>query len=228
MVQESGAGAAPCVTQNLPRRGTPSCRSPSLFHCLASTSFVAFLFLFSITRDPHRFPSEIAEAQCRYSGCINAQGQEDSSMNSVAIHQEILVLRREPQGCSNSFRLEKMRVKVGCTCVTPIVHRAAWPSSAAADAVEEAEQVPLFTQYSAWSLISKSSCFLGLLVRCAWHSWSSVLDAMLTSWRALELWPVLMCSDALNFWKSRRIKTPLAQPLYVTWWPHSFFFFFFC
>ncbi|XP_055464317.1 interleukin-17F [Psammomys obesus] len=80
---------------------------------------------YNITRDPHRFPSEIAEAQCRYSGCINAQGQEDSSMNSVAIQQEILVLRREPQGCSNSFRLEKMLVKVGCTCVTPIVHHAA-------------------------------------------------------------------------------------------------------
>ncbi|XP_057608008.1 interleukin-17F [Chionomys nivalis] len=80
---------------------------------------------YNITRDPHRFPSEIAEAQCRYSGCINAQGQEDSSMNSVAIQQEILVLRREPQGCPNSFRLEKMRVKVGCTCVKPIVRRAA-------------------------------------------------------------------------------------------------------
>ncbi|XP_049980077.1 interleukin-17F [Alexandromys fortis] len=80
---------------------------------------------YNITRDPHRFPSEIAEAQCRYSGCINAQGQEDSSMNSVAIQQEILVLRREPQGCPNSFRLEKMRVKVGCTCVTPIVRRTA-------------------------------------------------------------------------------------------------------
>ncbi|XP_051060250.1 interleukin-17F [Phodopus roborovskii] len=80
---------------------------------------------YNITRDPHRFPSEIAEAQCRYSGCMNAQGQEDSSMNSVAIQQEILVLRREPQGCSNSFRLEKMLVKVGCTCVAPIVHRAA-------------------------------------------------------------------------------------------------------
>ncbi|XP_051008541.1 interleukin-17F [Acomys russatus] len=79
---------------------------------------------YNITRDPHRFPSEIAEAQCRYSGCINAQGQEDSSMNSVAIQQEILVLRREPQGCSNSFRLEKMLVKVGCTCVTPIIHHA--------------------------------------------------------------------------------------------------------
>ncbi|NP_001015011.2 interleukin-17F precursor [Rattus norvegicus] len=80
---------------------------------------------YNITRDPDRFPSEIAEAQCRHSGCINAQGQEDGSMNSVPIQQEILVLRREPQGCSNSFRLEKMLIKVGCTCVTPIVHHAA-------------------------------------------------------------------------------------------------------
>uniref|UniRef100_A0A8D1VLK9 Interleukin-17A n=4 Tax=Sus scrofa TaxID=9823 RepID=A0A8D1VLK9_PIG len=76
---------------------------------------------YNITRDPHRFPSEIAEARCRHTGCINAQGQEDSSMNSVPIQQEFLVLRREPQGCSRSFRLEKVRVTVGCTCVTPMV-----------------------------------------------------------------------------------------------------------
>ncbi|KAF3831633.1 hypothetical protein GH733_000445 [Mirounga leonina] len=76
---------------------------------------------YNITRDPHRFPSEIAEAQCRYSGCINAEGQEDSSMNSVPIQQEFLVLRREPRGCTRSFRLEKVLVTVGCTCVTPIV-----------------------------------------------------------------------------------------------------------
>ncbi|XP_004590601.2 interleukin-17F [Ochotona princeps] len=79
---------------------------------------------YNITRDPHRFPSEIAEARCRYSGCINAQGEEDNSMNSVPIQQEFLVLRREPQGCSHSFRLEKVRVTVGCTCVTPIVRYA--------------------------------------------------------------------------------------------------------
>ncbi|XP_006194774.2 interleukin-17F [Camelus ferus] len=76
---------------------------------------------YNITRDPNRFPSEIAEAQCRHAGCINAEGQEDSSMNSVPIQQEFLVLRREPQGCTRSFRLEKVRVAVGCTCVTPIV-----------------------------------------------------------------------------------------------------------
>ncbi|XP_061050962.1 interleukin-17F [Eubalaena glacialis] len=76
---------------------------------------------YNITRDPHRFPSEIAEARCRHTGCIDAEGKEDSSVNSVPIQQEFLVLRRESQGCSRSFRLEKVRVTVGCTCVTPIV-----------------------------------------------------------------------------------------------------------
>ncbi|XP_058931898.1 interleukin-17F [Kogia breviceps] len=76
---------------------------------------------YNITRDPHRFPSEIAEARCRHRGCVNAEGKEDSSMNSVPIQQEFLVLRRESQGCSHSLRLEKVRVTVGCTCVTPIV-----------------------------------------------------------------------------------------------------------
>ncbi|XP_037700525.1 interleukin-17F [Choloepus didactylus] len=80
---------------------------------------------YNITRDPHRFPSEIAEARCRHMGCINAQGQEDSSMNSVPIQQEFLVLRREPRGCSSSFQLEKVRVTVGCTCVTPIIRHVA-------------------------------------------------------------------------------------------------------
>ncbi|KAM5324965.1 interleukin-17F [Glossophaga mutica] len=79
---------------------------------------------YNITRDPHRFPSEIAEAQCRHWGCINAEGKEDSSMNSVPIQQEFLVLRREPQDCSHSFRLEKVTVTVGCTCVTPIIRYA--------------------------------------------------------------------------------------------------------
>ncbi|XP_004869117.3 interleukin-17F [Heterocephalus glaber] len=80
---------------------------------------------YNITRDPHRFPTEIVEARCRHSGCINAQGQEDSSMSSVAIQQEILVLRREPEGCAHSFQLEKILVTVGCTCVTPIIHHVA-------------------------------------------------------------------------------------------------------
>ncbi|XP_036625342.1 interleukin-17F [Trichosurus vulpecula] len=81
---------------------------------------------YNITRDVNRFPSEIAEASCRYSGCLNAEGQEENGKNSVPIKQEILVLRREPtQSCSNSFRLEKMLVTVGCTCVTPITRSVA-------------------------------------------------------------------------------------------------------
>ncbi|KAG8511952.1 Interleukin-17F, partial [Galemys pyrenaicus] len=85
---------------------------------------------YNITRDPHRFPSEIAEADCKLSGCLNAEGQEDRSMNSVAITQEFLVLRREPHGCPRSFRLEKVLVKVGCTCVRPVVLRARGLSAA--------------------------------------------------------------------------------------------------
>ncbi|XP_020010406.1 interleukin-17A isoform X2 [Castor canadensis] len=71
--------------------------------------------------DPERYPSVIWEANCRHLGCITADGKVDHHMNSVPIQQEILVLRRESQNCPTSFRLEKMLVAVGCTCVTPIV-----------------------------------------------------------------------------------------------------------
>ncbi|XP_027528502.1 interleukin-17F-like isoform X6 [Neopelma chrysocephalum] len=36
--------------------------------------------------------------------------------------QEILVLRREQQGCRPTYRLEKKVITVGCTCVTPVIH----------------------------------------------------------------------------------------------------------
>ncbi|XP_012504004.1 PREDICTED: interleukin-17F-like [Propithecus coquereli] len=78
---------------------------------------------YSVNWDPNRFPSEITQAQCRYLGCVDAQGKEDVSMNSVPIQQEMLVLRRKRQGCSVFFQLEKVMVTVGCTCVTPMVHR---------------------------------------------------------------------------------------------------------
>nr|XP_044632396.1 interleukin-17F [Equus asinus] len=78
-------------------------------------------WVYTVSRDPNRFPSEIAEAHCRYLGCIDAQGREDHSRNSVPIQQEFLVLQRESKGCPGSFRLEKVRMTVGCTCVTPMV-----------------------------------------------------------------------------------------------------------
>lgn len=76
---------------------------------------------YNITRDANRFPSEIAEAQCRHMGCINVEGQEDRTLNSVPIQQEFLVLRRKQNGCPGLFQLEKVLVTVGCTCVTPMV-----------------------------------------------------------------------------------------------------------
>ncbi|XP_008823436.1 interleukin-17A [Nannospalax galili] len=75
--------------------------------------------------DPERYPSVIWEAKCRHLGCVSAEGKVDYHLNSVPIQQEILVLRREPQHCPVSFRLEKMMVAVGCTCVTPIVRKVA-------------------------------------------------------------------------------------------------------
>uniref|UniRef100_A0A452HZG8 Interleukin 17F n=1 Tax=Gopherus agassizii TaxID=38772 RepID=A0A452HZG8_9SAUR len=76
---------------------------------------------YSITKDPNRFPEVIAEAKCRHFSCVNALGQEDYSMNSVPIQQEILILRREQRGCLHSYRLEKQLITVGCTCAVPVL-----------------------------------------------------------------------------------------------------------
>ncbi|XP_075197740.1 interleukin-17A-like [Anomaloglossus baeobatrachus] len=72
--------------------------------------------------DNSRFPAVITEAQCLHRGCLDPEGNEDLSMNSVPIRQEILVLRREMRGCVPLYRLEKQMVTVGCTCVRPIIH----------------------------------------------------------------------------------------------------------
>ncbi|XP_031224667.1 interleukin-17A [Mastomys coucha] len=75
--------------------------------------------------DPDRYPSVIWEAQCRHQRCVNAEGKLDHHMNSVLIKQEILVLKREPESCPFTFRVEKMLVGVGCTCVSSIVRHVA-------------------------------------------------------------------------------------------------------
>ncbi|NXH52549.1 IL17F protein, partial [Rhabdornis inornatus] len=76
---------------------------------------------YRLDEDPTRFPRVIADAQCRLSGCMSPLGQEDHSLNSVPIQQEILMLRREQRGCVPSYRLEKRLITVGCTCVTPVI-----------------------------------------------------------------------------------------------------------
>ncbi|NXR53877.1 IL17F protein, partial [Hippolais icterina] len=80
---------------------------------------------YRLDEDPDRFPRVIAHARCRLSGCASPLGQEDHSLNSVPIKQEILVLRREQRGCVPSYRLEKRLITVGCTCVTPVIQHQA-------------------------------------------------------------------------------------------------------
>ncbi|NXI52479.1 IL17F protein, partial [Chloroceryle aenea] len=80
---------------------------------------------YRMDEDHNRFPQMIADAKCRHSSCVNLNGQLDHSVNSVPIKQEILVLRRERNGCHQSFRLEKKIITVGCTCVTPLIRHQA-------------------------------------------------------------------------------------------------------
>ncbi|KFP89614.1 Interleukin-17F, partial [Apaloderma vittatum] len=77
---------------------------------------------YRLDEDPNRFPQVIADAKCRLSSCVNPLGQEDHSLNSVPIQQEILVLRQQTKGCLPTYRLEKKVITVGCTCAVPIVH----------------------------------------------------------------------------------------------------------
>ncbi|XP_009901936.2 interleukin-17F [Dryobates pubescens] len=80
---------------------------------------------YRIDEDHNRFPQFIADAECRHTRCLNSHGQLDHSLNSIAIQQEILVLKREPKGCHQSFRLEKKMITVGCTCVFPMIRHQA-------------------------------------------------------------------------------------------------------
>ncbi|NXN14026.1 IL17C protein, partial [Indicator maculatus] len=80
---------------------------------------------YRIDEDEHRYPHKLAFAECLCSGCIDVKtGRETTSLNSVAIHQNMMVLRRKP--CPHpaghglvTFEVDYIRVPVGCTCVLP-------------------------------------------------------------------------------------------------------------
>ncbi|XP_043916329.1 interleukin-17A-like [Protopterus annectens] len=74
----------------------------------------------TINNDPNRYPSSIVEANCLYSGCITTEGQEDKNLISYPIMQEILVIIRIKK---HRYRLEKIKVIVGCTCIYPVIIR---------------------------------------------------------------------------------------------------------
>ncbi|XP_057279485.1 interleukin-17C [Pezoporus wallicus] len=80
---------------------------------------------YRIDEDEDRYPRKLAFAECLCSGCVDVKtGRETTSLNSVPIHQTMMVLRRKP--CPRpagpglvTFEVDYIRVPVGCTCVLP-------------------------------------------------------------------------------------------------------------
>ncbi|XP_029821385.1 interleukin-17C [Manacus vitellinus] len=83
----------------------------------------------SIDEDENRYPRKLAFAECLCSGCVDVKtGRETTSLNSVTIHQTMMVLRRKP--CPHptglglvTFEVDYIKVPVGCTCVLPRTRR---------------------------------------------------------------------------------------------------------
>ncbi|XP_070255025.1 interleukin-17C [Myotis yumanensis] len=88
---------------------------------------------YRVDTDENRYPQKLAVAECLCRGCINARtGRETAALNSVPLHQSLLVLRRRPCSLDASgvptpgafaFHAESIRVPIGCTCVLPRVVR---------------------------------------------------------------------------------------------------------
>ncbi|NWR56195.1 IL17C protein, partial [Bucorvus abyssinicus] len=80
---------------------------------------------YRIDEDENRYPRKLAFAECLCSGCVDVKtGRETTSLNSVAIHQNMMVLRRKPCPWPGghglvTFDVDYIRVPVGCTCVLP-------------------------------------------------------------------------------------------------------------
>ncbi|XP_026519507.1 interleukin-17C-like [Terrapene carolina triunguis] len=80
---------------------------------------------YRIDEDENRYPQKLAFAECLCTGCIDVKtGRETSSLNSVLMHQTMMVLRRKlcPHNASPgtfAFEVEYIKVPVGCTCVLP-------------------------------------------------------------------------------------------------------------
>ncbi|XP_062442848.1 interleukin-17C [Rhea pennata] len=80
---------------------------------------------YRIDEDENRYPRKLAFAECLCRGCVDVKtGRETTSLNSVAIHQTMMVLRRQP--CPRpagaglfTFAVDYIKVPVGCTCVLP-------------------------------------------------------------------------------------------------------------
>ncbi|NXU48779.1 IL17C protein, partial [Turnix velox] len=107
-----------------PERTCPSLQLRAGLHTDANERSIS-PWRYRIDEDEHRIPRRLAVAECLCSGCVDVKtGRETTSLNSVAIHQNMMVLRRKPCPRSSNpalvtFELDYIRVPVGCTCVLP-------------------------------------------------------------------------------------------------------------
>ncbi|XP_077165978.1 interleukin-17C [Paroedura picta] len=78
-----------------------------------------------INEEEDRYPRKLAFAYCLCKGCIDVKtGNETSSLNSVLVFQEMMVLRRKPcaedaQPRSFTLEVDYISVPVSCACVLP-------------------------------------------------------------------------------------------------------------
>ncbi|XP_017331302.1 interleukin 17a/f1 [Ictalurus punctatus] len=76
------------------------------------------------TTDSNRIPSQLHEARCLLTGCLNWSGVETMEWESRRIFRQIPILQRVRGDDKNYyFRLEYKTVSVGCTCVRPYVEQ---------------------------------------------------------------------------------------------------------
>ncbi|XP_063737031.1 interleukin 17a/f2 [Eleginops maclovinus] len=74
------------------------------------------------TTDRNRIPSTLWEAECSSSSCSSPNKQKDRhSLNSVPVHQNVLVLTRTPGG--RCYTASYQSLVVGCTCVRAKTHQ---------------------------------------------------------------------------------------------------------
>ncbi|KAG8439261.1 hypothetical protein GDO86_005471 [Hymenochirus boettgeri] len=85
---------------------------------------------YSINHDENRIPTDIPEARCLCTGCVNPfTMQEDLSMSSIPIYSKIPVRRRLCVGSTSGIRERRRKkchkeyvavmenIAVGCTCI---------------------------------------------------------------------------------------------------------------
>ncbi|KAI5101956.1 interleukin 17a/f1 precursor [Silurus meridionalis] len=76
------------------------------------------------TTDGNRIPSQLSEARCLLTGCLNWKGVETLELESRRIFRQVPVLQRVRGDNKNYFfRLEYKIISVGCTCVRPYVEQ---------------------------------------------------------------------------------------------------------